>query len=68
MDVVEQILDELRNTINCIETGHISEDCSPEMIAQATAIVEHQRTHPVSDEDAMAAGAAFICFTPLGGN
>jgi hypothetical protein len=38
------------------------------MIAQTAAIEEHQRTHPVGDEDAVAAGAAFICFTLLGGD
>ena len=68
MDKVEQLLGDLRELVGRIGTGKISGEWTPEMIAQAAAVEEHQRTHPVGDEDAVTAGAAFICFTPLGGD
>jgi len=68
MGEVEQVLGDLRKLADRIAAGKISDDWTPEMIAQAAAIEERLKTHPVSDEEAVAAGAAFICFTPLGGD
>jgi hypothetical protein len=59
-------LDELAKFVNVLEHGRI--EWPPELLAKAAAIEKRIRENPMSEDEIIAAGVAFITFTPLGGD
>lgn len=59
------MMEELRKFVDDLVGGRI--EWSPEEIAKAAAAEKRMREHPMTDAEAIAAGVAFITFTPLGG-
>ena len=59
-------MDALRKFVDDLVGGRI--EWSPEQIAAAADAEKRMREHPMSDDEAVAAGVAFITFTPLGGD
>ena len=64
--VLETLTGDLRRFVDDLEAGRL--EFTPEQLALAAAVENRIREHPMSDEDALKGGLAFICFTPLGGD
>jgi hypothetical protein len=65
MTPAERSLSDFERFIDDLTANRIQ--WTSEEIAAAAAVEKRMREHPISDDDAIKAATAFICFTPLGG-